>query len=68
MDGTKPKGSSRFVIFDNQEAKNAAMGNVKQGKQNNLRVNDLIKNAITWAQLIERIIIFIIFQEGANGQ
>lgn len=59
VDGTRPKESSRFAIFDNNEAKNAAMGDVRRGKQNNLRVNDLMKSAITWTQLIESIRTFI---------
>jgi len=63
MDGTRPRGSRRFAIFDNNEAKNAAMGNVRRGKQNNLRVNDLMRNAITWSQLIESIRAFIGLQE-----
>jgi hypothetical protein len=63
VDGTRPKESSRFVIFDNKEAKNAVMGGVKRGKQNNLRVNDSMKNPITWTQLIESIKTFIILQE-----
>ena len=59
VDGTKPKGSSRFVIFDNDQAKSAAMGGVKKGKQNNFRVNDLMRNAITWTELIESLNRFI---------
>src|SRR3990170_2593893 len=55
VDGTRPRGSSRFAILDNNEAKNAAMGDVRRGKQNNLRVNDLMKNGITWTQLAESI-------------
>jgi hypothetical protein len=65
VDGTKPRGSRRFAIFDNNEAKNAAMGNVRRGKQNNLRANDLMRNAITWPQLIENIRAFIELQERA---
>ena len=59
VDGTRPRGLSRFAIFDNNEAKNAAMGGVSRGKQNNLRVKYLMKNAITWTQLIESIKTFI---------
>ena len=63
VDGTKPKGSSRFAIFDNNEAKNAAMGGVRRDKQNNLRVNDLMRNAITWTQLIKRIRTYIMLKK-----
>jgi len=65
VDGTRPKGSSRFVIFDNKETKNTAMGDVKRGKQNNLRVNDLMKDAIIWTQLIESIKTFIAVQDAS---
>ena len=47
VDGTKPKGTRRYAIFSSREAKSATMGGVKRGKQNNLRVNQLMRNAVT---------------------
>jgi hypothetical protein len=64
VDGTKPKGSERFAIFDNIQAKNAAMGGIKRGKQNNFRVNDLINNATTWANFLKELGSFLISEEG----
>jgi hypothetical protein len=60
VDGTQPGGSSRYVVFSNHEAKNAAMNGVRRGKQNNFRVNHLMKNAITWPDLIKTIRVFLI--------
>lgn len=59
-DGTKSKGIERFVIFNNKQAKNSAMGSVKKGKQNNFRVNVLMRKAITWNKLLEEIEHFLI--------
>jgi len=59
VDGTKPKGSNRYVIFNNKQAENAAMGGVRKGKQNNLRVNDLLKYGTTWDRLLEEIAYFL---------
>jgi len=59
VDGTKPKGADRFAIFDNKQAKNAAMGGVSRGKQNNLRVNNLMRNAITWDKLSKKLECFL---------
>lgn len=60
VDGTKLKGTDRFVIFDNIQAKNAAMGGVvARGKTNNFRVNQLIKKAISWNELSKEIESFL---------
>ncbi len=59
VDGTKPKGTRRYAIFSSREAKSAAMGGVKRGKQNNLRVNQLMRNALTWDQLSEELKRFL---------
>jgi len=59
VDGTKPKGSSRFIIFDNIQARNAAMGGVRRGKQNNFRINALVNNAITWDNFLKELEDFL---------
>jgi len=60
IDGTKPKGTTRYALFDNRQAKQSAMGSVRKGKQNNLRVNDLMKNALNWNMLSKAIEHFLI--------
>lgn len=59
VNGTKPKGTNRFAIFDNRQAKNVTMGGVSRGKQNNLRVNELMRNAETWDELSEELEHFL---------
>ncbi len=60
VDGVKPKGEGRFAIFDNKQAKNASMGGVSRGKQNNLRVNELMRNPITWDKLSKELEHFLV--------
>lgn len=60
MDGTEPEGSKRFVIFNNNEAKNSAMGGVERGKQNNLRVSTLMSSAIHWEDLSRELESFLV--------
>lgn len=59
VDGTRPKGSSRFLIFDNIQAKNATMGGVRRGKQNNFRINVLVNNATTWDNFLRELEDFL---------
>ena len=59
IDGTRPKGSSRFTIFDNIQARNAAMGGVRRGKQNNFRINTLVNNATTWDNFLRELEDFL---------
>jgi len=59
VDGTRPKGCSRFIIFDNIQAKNAAMSGVKRGKQNNFRINSLVKNATAWNNFLKELKNFL---------
>lgn len=56
VDGTKPVGERRYVLFTSTEAKRVAMNGVQAGKQNNLRINELLLNAISWEELSTRII------------
>jgi len=63
VDGTKSNGSNRFVIFDNIQARNAAMGGVKRGKQNNFRINTLINNATTWNNFLKELENFLIHRD-----
>ncbi len=59
VDGTMSKGSRRFVIFDNIKAKEAAMGEVRRGKQNNFRINDLVSNAKNWNDFLKELEEFL---------
>jgi len=60
-DGTRPKGTNRYGFFGMDMAKNATIGTVERGKQNNLRVRDLIKQALTWNDLAKRLEEFLLF-------
>ncbi len=59
VDGLKPMGSTRFVISNNKQAKNSSMGGVGRGKQNNLRINTLMTDAITWDGLSSELESFL---------
>ena len=45
-----------FLIMNKLES---AMGKIRKGKQNNLRVNDIMRNAVTWDYISEEISRFI---------
>ena len=59
VDGTAPKGGKRYALFDNKQAKNAATGGLRRGKQNNLRVRELMRNAVSWDRLSEELDHFL---------
>lgn len=50
-DVTKERGTPRFWILTNLEARNAAMKSVERGKQNNLSVKRMPGRALTWHNL-----------------
>lgn len=60
VDGTVQAGKRRFAFFGTRDAKNAVMGKVQRGKQNNLRVSDLRKNVISWNELLEQLEQFLV--------
>lgn len=51
-------GSRRYLIFTCAQAQDAAMGGVRAGKQNNLRLSEFKNCWITWQQLLEVVINF----------
>jgi len=59
VDGTKEKGIERYTIFDSNQARRSAMGQVTKGKQNNLRVQELMRDAMTWNKLLNEIRVFL---------
>ena len=60
IDGTRPRDTARFAFFGMMTAKNAAMGVVRKGKQNNLRVNQLMEEALTWNELSRNLEQFLV--------
>jgi len=60
VDGTIQAGKKRYALFGTRDGKNAVMGKVRRGKQNNLRVSDLRKNMISWNTLVEQLEQFLI--------
>ena len=56
----EPAGSERFVFFSSIEAREAAMGNVSSGKQNNLNLRRLMTKAVTWEVLCDRLAEFLV--------
>lgn len=59
IDGTKEIGKRRYALFDNITAKSAAMGTVRKGKQNNFRINELMRKPLNWTELSEELQIFL---------
>jgi hypothetical protein len=60
VDGTLPKGSPRYAYFTCTQASKAVMGKVARGKQNNLRVSYFQKHLITWDQLSDELLHFLL--------
>jgi hypothetical protein len=52
-------GSNRYLFFTSQQAQEAAMGGVRPGKQNNLRLSMLTDAWITWPELLKEVKAFI---------
>jgi len=60
IDGTKPTTTARFAFFGMKTAKNAAMGIVRKGKQNNLRVTQLMEETLTWNEVSRNLEQFLV--------
>ena len=59
--GTIDTGTKRYVLFNNQKALQAVMGEgVVIGQQNNFNVNTLMNDAICWDVLLKLIENFLI--------
>ena len=59
-DATRPPGSARYALFDCRRAKAAAMGEVRKGKQNNLRMSTLQDCFMTWPALVDQLRRFLL--------
>lgn len=57
--GLLPFGTARYKTFSSIDAKNAAMGGVRHGKQNNFKVSDLGSDLLTWEELLTRVGSFV---------
>ena len=58
-DATRLKGTKRYALFTCSEAKDAAMGDVKEGKQNNLSVSKLAPLLKDWPQFCAEVQRFL---------
>lgn len=58
-DATRQAGTARYALFDCRHAKAAAMGEVRKGKQNNLRLSSLQDCFVTWSDLLEQLSQFL---------
>ena len=59
-DLTRPHGQRRYSVITCAEAKHAAMGTVRHGKQNNFRVKDALSRPLTWNQLLGALETFLL--------
>lgn len=59
-DLTRPHGQRRYSVITCAEAKHAAMGTVRHGKQNNFRVKDALCRPLTWNELLGALETFLL--------
>ncbi|WP_242343602.1 MULTISPECIES: hypothetical protein [Anaeromyxobacter] len=61
LDTTRPRGSARYAMFDCAELRSAASGGaVARGKQNNLRIMAFADRYVTWDEMIDRVVEFLV--------
>lgn len=59
-DLTLPAGTSRYSSITCAEAKQAAMGKIAKGKQNNFRIKDALAHPLTWDELLGNLERFLL--------
>ncbi len=59
----KSLASLAFTFLTCKKIQDAAMGGIKPGKQNNLRLSQFIHLWVTWPELLERIRVFVVPNE-----
>lgn len=59
-DLTLPAGTSRYSPITCAEAKQAAMGKIAKGKQNNFRIKDALAHPLTWDELLGNLERFLL--------
>lgn len=63
---SEPVGSSRFLFLTSTQVQDCAMGGVKPGKQNNLRLNMFSNQSMRWPELTSEIQAFV--RGGEKGE
>lgn len=58
-DATQPPGAARYALLTCSQARNAAMGGVARGKQNNFRISALKAHSIAWPPFCEQLLAFL---------
>lgn len=58
-DATRQPGTKRYALFDSRRAKAAAMGEVRKGKQNNLKISGIQDCFVAWTALVEQLREFL---------
>ncbi len=58
-DATQPRGTTRYALLTCSEARDASMGGVARGKQNNFRISALTAHRIAWPTFCEKLLAFL---------
>ena len=66
-DAMQPCGSSRYALLTCLEARNAAMGGVVRGKQNNFKLSVIKAHLTPWPIFCEDLLAFIAKSKPLNG-
>jgi len=66
-DATRLPGQPRYAFISSLDAKDAAMGQVAHGKQNNFRTSKFHDTYLTWAQLSASVFEFLAEGGGADA-
>jgi len=57
--GTLPEGSPRYKCLSSNDVQVTAMGGIRRGKQNNLRVSEWQNGLIEWGSLLDEVFEFL---------
>ena len=60
-------GTTRYALLSCSQARDAAMGGVARGKQNNFRISALKSHCIDWPTLCEELLAFLSLQASAGA-
>jgi|SRR5580765_3169697 len=58
-DATQPRGTTRYALLTCSQARDAAMGGVARGKQDNFRISALKAHCIAWPTFCEKLLAFL---------
>jgi hypothetical protein len=59
VDATRPRGTPRYALLTCSEARNAAMGGVARGKQNNFKISAIKAYWTAWPTFCEHLLAFL---------